>query len=155
MIMAIMRQESTYRNAALSPVGAIGLIQVMPSTGARVARLLGEDRYSPGDLEKPMINLRYGTYYFSQLMERFDQRFPMAVASYNGGPHNLSRWYKGKVGTLPMDVLVEQIMYDETRDYVKKVSGHYSRYVELYGEPGARVDLSKNPAGDDPAVIDF
>ena len=53
-----------------------------------------------------------------------------------------------------MDVLVEQIMYDETRDYVKKVSGHYARYVELYGEPGAR-GSSKDPAGDDPDVIDF
>jgi soluble lytic murein transglycosylase-like protein len=155
LVLAIMRQESTYRNKALSPVGAIGLIQVMPATGARVARLLGEERYSPGDLEEPMVNLRYGTYYLSQLLARFDGRYPMAVASYNGGPHNLSRWYRGKEGKIPMDVLVEQIMYDETRNYVKKVSGHYARYVMLYGEAGARVQVPLAPAGDDRSVIDF
>jgi soluble lytic murein transglycosylase-like protein len=155
LVLAIMRQESTYRNKALSPVGAIGLIQVMPSTGARVARLLEEERYSPGDLEEPMVNLRYGTYYLSRLLERFDGRYPMAVASYNGGPHNLSRWYRGKEGKIAMDVLVEQIMYDETRDYVKKVSGHYARYVMLYGQPGSRVQVPLSPAGDDRTVIDF
>ncbi len=155
LVMGIMRQESTYRNTALSPVGAIGLVQVMPRTGARVAALLGEQRYSPRDLEDPQVNLRYGVYYLSRLLDRFDGSFPLAVASYNGGPHNVSRWYKPRHGAVPMDVFVELIQYDESRDYVKKVSGHYARYIQTYEGAEARVVIPKAPTGDDPTVIDF
>jgi hypothetical protein len=155
LVMAIMRQESTYRNTALSPVGAIGLVQVMPRTGAKVAALLGEQRYSPRDLEDPQVNLRYGVYYLSQLLDRFDGAFPMAVGSYNGGPHNMSRWYKPRRNDVPMDVFVELIQYDETRDYVKKVTGHYARYVRTYEGPDARVRIPVGPTGDDKRVIDF
>ena len=155
LVMAIMRQESTYRNAALSPVGAIGLIQVMPRTGAKVAALLGEQRYSPRDLEDPQVNLRYGVYYLSRLLDRFDGAFPMAVGAYNGGPHNMSRWYQPRRDNVPMDVFVELIQYDETRDYVKKVTGHYVRYIRTYEGPEARVAIPMGPTGDDASVIDF
>ena len=161
LVYGIMRQESTYRNAALSPVGAIGLIQVMPATGARVAAMLGEHRYSPGDLEEPTINLRYGIFYLSKLLDRFEGVFPLAVAAYNGGPHNVSRWYRPwaseTAGTdgIPLDVFVETIQYDETRDYVKRVSGHYARYIDIYEGQDTRVLLPPTPLGDDPAVIDF
>ena len=155
LVMGIMRQESTYRNTALSPVGAIGLIQVMPRTGARVAAMMGEHTYSPGDLEDPSINLRYGIYYLSKLLDRFDGVFPLAVASYNGGPHNVSRWYERHMGNIELDAYVEQIEYDETRDYVRKVSGHYSRYVAIYEGADARVVLPPAPVGDDASVIDF
>lgn len=161
LVYGIMRQESTYQNAALSPVGAIGLIQVMPATGARVAAMLGEHRYSPGDLEEPTINLRYGIFYLSRLLDRFDGVFPLAVASYNGGPHNVSRWYRpwasgtaGKDG-IPLDVFVETILYDETRDYVKRVSGHYARYISIYEGGDTQVLLPRSPKGDDADVIDF
>ena len=155
LMMGLMRQESTYVSWARSPANAVGLVQVLPSTGARVAALLGEGRYSPGDLEIPRTNVRYGTYYFSLLMKRFDGVFPLAVASYNGGPHNVSRWYKGWHGQIPLDVFVEQIPYPETRDYVKRVTGYYSEYVRLYGPAGATVRLPEKPLGDDPSVVDF
>lgn len=155
VMLGLMRQESTYRNTALSPVGAIGLVQVMPRTGARVAAMLGEQRYSPGDLEDPAVNLRYGIFYFSKLLDRFDGVFPLAVASYNGGPHNVSRWYRPLVGKIDLDALVEQMQYDETRDYVKKVSGNYARYVALYEPAGARVVVPLKPAGDHAEIINF
>ena len=155
LVYGIMRQESTYQNRALSPVGAIGLIQVMPGTGARVAAMLGESRYSPQMLEEPVVNLRYGVYYLSKLLDRFDGAFPLAVAAYNGGPHNVSRWYKPWVGKIEMDAFVEQIQYDETRDYVKKVTGNYARYVELYEPDGADVVIPPRPSGDTASVIDF
>ncbi len=155
LVMGIMRQESTYRNTALSPVGAIGLIQVMPRTGARVAAMMGEHTYSPGDLEDPAINLRYGIYYLSKLLDRFDGVFPLAVASYNGGPHNVSRWYERHQGNIDLDAYVEQIEYDETRDYVKRVSGHYARYVAIYEGSDARVVLPPTPRGNDATIIDF
>jgi len=156
LVLGIMRQESRYRADALSHAGAIGLVQVMPRTGARVAAMLGESRYSPGDLQDPSINLRYGTYYLSRLLERFDGVFPLAVASYNGGPHNMSRWYRAYwERDINLDAMVEQIEYDETRDYVKKVSGYYARYVQLYEPEGTRVVVPTRPRGDDAKVIDF
>lgn len=156
LVLGIMRQESRYKADALSHAGAIGLVQVMPRTGARVAAMLGETRYSPGALQDPSTNLRYGTYYLSRLLDRFDGVFPLAVASYNGGPHNMSRWYRQHwESDITLAQLVEQIEYDETRDYVKKVSGYYARYVELYEPEGARVILPTRPRGDDASVIDF
>jgi soluble lytic murein transglycosylase-like protein/outer membrane protein assembly factor BamD (BamD/ComL family) len=155
LILGIMRQESTYRNTALSPVGAIGLIQVMPRTGARIAAMLGEHEYSPGDLEDPSTNLRYGIYYFSRLLERFEGSFPLAVGAYNGGPHNIGRWYAAHQGRIEMDAFVEQIEYDETRDYVRKVTGNYARYVAIYEGDAARVRVPAPPAADHPEVINF
>lgn len=156
LMLGLMRQESTYKPWVVSSANAIGLVQVLPSTGARMAALLGEQRYSPGDLKEPSYNLRYGTYYFSLLMRRFDGVFPLAVASYNGGPHNVSRWYKPWHGRdIPLDVFVEQIPYPETRDYVKRVTGYYASYVSLYGPDGARVVLPARPLGDDASVVDY
>ncbi len=155
LMMGLMRQESTYQSWVVSSANAVGLVQVLPSTGARVAALLGEGRYSPGDLEIPSVNLRYGTYYFSLLMRRFDGVFPLAVASYNGGPHNVSRWYRGWQGNIDLDAFVEQIQYPETRDYVKRVTGYYAQYVNLYGPKGARVVLPPKPLGDDASVVDW
>lgn len=156
LMLGLMRQESTYKPWVVSPANAIGLVQVLPSTGARMAALLGERRYSPGDLKEPSYNLRYGTYYFSLLMKRFDGVFPLAIASYNGGPHNVSRWYKPWHDKgIALDVYVEQIPYPETRDYVKRVTGYYADYVTLYGPEGARVVLPERPLGDDAGVVDY
>ena len=155
LVLGIMRQESTYRNTALSPVGAIGLIQVMPRTGARVAAMLGDQRYSPADLEDPSTNLRYGVFYLSRLLDRFDGVFPLAVGSYNGGPHNVSRWMTHHKAAASLDAIVEMMEYDETRDYVKKVSGNYARYVRLYEPSAPPVAVPRAVTGDDPAVIDF
>ena len=121
LMMGLMRQESAYRETVRSWVGAIGYIQVMPATGAKVAYLLNEASYSPQNLRKSTNKfLKYGIFYFSKLMERFDNAYPLAVGSYNGGPHNMSRWYRNRIGTWEMDKFVEHIPYDETRRYIKK-----------------------------------
>ena len=155
LMLGLMRQESAYRETVRSWVGAIGYIQVMPATGAKLAFLLGDSGYSPKDLENPETNLRYGIYYFSKLMERFDQAYPLAVGSYNGGPHNMSRWYRDRMGTWEMDEFVEHIPYDETRRYIKKVTGHYDQYVHSYFDDTHQVVIPKAPLKDDPTVIDF
>lgn len=159
LVLGLMRQESTYRDDVVSAAGAIGLLQVMPRTGAKVAALLGEPHYSPGELSDADTNLRYGIFYFSRLLQRFGGVFPLAVAAYNGGPHNLSRWYgpwQGPNGPrIGLDALVEQIPWPETRNYVKRVTAHYARYVALYGPKGAKVVVPAQPGPDDPQVIDF
>ena len=149
-----MRQESTYRDYVVSSAGAIGYIQVMPLTGAKMAYLLNEPTYSPKDLEHPKINLYYGISYFAKLMERFDNAFPLAIASYNGGPHNLSRWMLQLKDDVDIDEMVEHIAFDETRIYTKKVTGHFGRYMELYEHRGVSIP---NPEriSDDPSVINF
>lgn len=155
LALGLMRQESVYRAWALSPAGAIGLMQVMPRTGARVAALMGDRTYSPEVLEEPSTNVRYGMFYLQRLLERFDGAFPLAVASYNGGPHNVSAWLRPWGAGIRMDDFVEQIPYPETRDYVKKVTGYYATYVALYAPPGSYVQVPAHPLGDDPSVINF
>jgi soluble lytic murein transglycosylase-like protein/outer membrane protein assembly factor BamD (BamD/ComL family) len=155
LALGLMRQESVYRQWALSPVGAIGLMQVMPRTGARVAALMGDPHYSPEQLEDPSTNVRYGVWYLSRLLDRFGGAFPLAVGSYNGGPHNIGSWLRPWGDTIRMDDYVEQIPYPETRDYVKKVTGYYATYLALYGPPGARVVVPERITKDDPSVINF
>ncbi|MDP2314644.1 MAG: lytic transglycosylase domain-containing protein [Pseudomonadota bacterium] len=155
LALGLMRQESVYRQWALSPVGAIGLMQVMPRTGARVAALMGDPHYSPEQLEDPSTNVRYGVWYLSRLLDRFGGAFPLAVASYNGGPHNVSSWLRPWGADIRVDDYVEQIPYPETRDYVKKVTGYYATYLALYGPPGARVVVPDKVLKDDSAVINF
>ena len=152
LMYAIMRVESTYRDYVVSPAGAIGYIQVMPLTGAKLADILEREDYSPKDLENPQINLEYGTHYFSMLMRRFGYAFPLAAASYNGGPHNVSRWLKN-LKDIRLDQFVEHIAFDESRIYAKKVSTHYANYVALY--EGHPIQIPWYVPMDDPTVVDF
>lgn len=154
LMLGLMRQESSYRETVQSWVGAIGYIQVMPATGAKLAYLLEKESYSPKDLEDPQINLEYGIFYFSKLMERFDNAYPLAVGSYNGGPHNMSRWYHSRMNTWKMDEFIEHIPFEETRKYIKKVTGYYAKYVDLY-LPDHKVYVPNAPLKDDASVIDF
>ncbi len=155
LALGLMRQESVYRQWALSPVGAIGLMQVMPRTGARVAARMGDRSYSPDVLEDPSTNVRYGAWYLGQLLDRFGGAWPLAVASYNGGPHNVSAWLRPWGDSIPLEDFVEHIPYPETRDYVKKVGGYYATYVALYGEPGDVVVVPTRVTKDDPSTVDF
>jgi len=154
LIHSILRAESVYQEFIVSWAGAIGYVQVMPKTGAKVAHLLQEESYSPEDLEHPKTNLRYGSFYLSRLMERFDQSYPFAVGSYNGGPHNMSRWYKNLKDNVDMDEFVEHVAFDETRRYIKKVCGYYHRYIS-YHHINSVVHMPLVPGEDDASVIDF
>ena len=155
LMLGIMRQESVYRASALSGAGAIGLVQVMPQTGAKVAAMMGDPKYSPQQLLQPATNLRYGVYYFSLLLDRFNGVFPLAVASYNGGPHNMSRFTRQTRNGAEIDALVELILFDESRDYVKKVTGHYANYVDLYASDTSQVLIPTTMRGDDPSIVNF
>ena len=155
LVLAIMRQESIYNPDALSHTGAIGLMQFIKGTGAKVSALLDEPFFSPHGLYDPSVNLRYAVYYIRLLNDRFGGNFPIAVASYNGGPHHMSRAHRDTFGTLSLDAFVEMIPREEPRDYVKKVVGFYQQYITLYGPDGARVILPKRLDYDDPSVVNF
>lgn len=155
LVLGLMRQESTYDAEALSRAGARGAMQIMPKTGHLLADLAHDTRFTAGDLEDPTLAVGYGIEYLGMLMRRFDGVYPLAVASYNGGPFNVSSWLAGAGAEMPVDAFVEHIPFRETRDYVKKVSEGYSAYVSAYGPDGAAVVLPPHAEGDHPEVVDF
>ena len=155
LMLSVMRAESLYKHDAISRAGAMGLVQVMPSTGHKVAALMGDDDFRVDRLVEPETNIRLGCFYLGRLMDRFGEgQFPLAVGSYNGGPHNVGRWLRPKVD-IAFEDFVEEIQFVETRTYVKRVIEYYSVYTELYGQEGAWVMLPKRTQEDDPSVINF
>src|SRR5690606_29170651 len=99
---------------------ARGLMQIIPPTGEQIASAHQMRDFSPEQLYDPETNIRFGTYYLAKLVRRFGGNPVMAIASYNGGPHNVEKW-KRRNGHLELDVFVEEIPFHETRNYVKKV----------------------------------
>ncbi len=131
LVYAIMREESGYRPAVVSPAGARGLLQIMPETGARLARQAGVGDFTADALFEPEVNVRLGAAYLEELSRRFDGRLSAAIGSYNAGPETVSRWLAERA-TLPDDEWVEAIPYDQTRGYVKRVLRSLHAYRVLY-----------------------
>lgn len=128
-VYAVMRQESTFNPGIISPAGAIGLMQIMPATGKTIAREL-KVPFAPDSLFSPPVNIKFGAYYLSRLLDQFNENEILALASYNAGPTNAMGWYlRNKEKDL--DLFVEDIDFSETRNYVKKVLGNYWFYLKL------------------------
>ncbi len=130
LVYSIMREESGYRPDALSVSGARGLLQLMPETATRVARAVQLDEFDPNDLFRPAVNIELGSAYLGQLLARFDGNAAAAIGSYNAGPEAVARWQPG--GGAPEDVWIEQIPYDQTRGYVKRVLRSLHVYRVIY-----------------------
>lgn len=132
LALAIMRIESAYRSDAVSPMQAVGLLQIMPHTADRLAALLALPDFSRKELFAPSTNLRFGTYYLSRLIDTFHGQWPLAIGSYNAGPFNLRTWME-RSGPLPLDEFIETFEFVQTRDYVKKALTAQATYKALYG----------------------
>jgi soluble lytic murein transglycosylase len=128
---AIMREESAYRPDALSPVGARGLLQLMPETAARVAPDLGLAAPGAEALYEPALNVSLGTRLLGDLLREFAGRLPPAIGGYNAGSAAVARWLAEAPG-LPDDEWIEAIPYDETRAYVRRVLRSLHAYQVLY-----------------------
>jgi soluble lytic murein transglycosylase len=119
-LMAIARRESAFFAGAQSPVGARGLMQIMPATGREVASSL-QQRHSQSDLFDVDHNVLLGSAYYRQLLDRFGGNRIFALTAYNAGPHRVARW-RNKAGQgIPVELWVETIPYKETRNYVQAV----------------------------------
>lgn len=153
LVLGLMRQESLYRRTARSNKGATGLMQVMPYTGSKIAFDL-EESFIPDQLADPGTNIRYGVWYLSKLLDRFEGGWPLAVAAYNAGPMNVSSWYTRWEGQIELDDFVEQIPFTETRDYVKKVSMHYANYLDIYTD-GDFVAIPEFPGHNRPGIVAY
>lgn len=132
LVWAIMREESHYRADARSVVGALGLLQLMPETAKQLASREGLQAFETEDLFDPKINITLGSAYLTDLHRRFDGRLSAAIGSYNAGPRKVSAWLKGEGGRLEDDVWVENIPYDQTRSYVKRVLRSLHVYQAFY-----------------------
>ena len=128
LVIALIRQESRFEPEILSRSGAVGLMQVMPDTGAWIASKRGIRTYS---LKHPEDNINFGTWYLDYTHNSFQNNSLLAVASYNAGPGAIARWVRQK-GLGDADEFIENIPYAETRDYVPKVFGNYWNYLRLY-----------------------
>jgi soluble lytic murein transglycosylase len=135
LVAALVRQESAWEPGATSAAGARGLMQVMPATGAQLARRLGIDGWSADRLYEPEFNLRLGVAFLADVLRRYDGDPVRALAAYNAGPSRVTRWTGGSAAVDP-DLFVERIPYTETRDYVRLVIRNLSLYRALY-DPAA------------------
>ncbi|RMH31151.1 MAG: hypothetical protein D6690_17320 [Nitrospirae bacterium] len=142
LISGIIREESLYDRQAVSRVGAMGLMQLMPSTAQKVAQGLGIPRLVDDSLFSPQLNIYLGATYLAQLLERFGGNVVYAVAAYNAGPHVVQKWMK-RHGEQSADEFIESIAYRETRGYVKRVLGSYRIYHALNGESCRMVSLDR------------
>ena len=127
---ASMRQESAYNPSVSSHAGAVGLLQMMPENARRRARALGI-RYRAGILLDPVINLRFGIDEIKQHYDRYDQQMPLSIAAYNAGHAKVGEWLARTPGEVDVDLFVEHIPFNETRNYVRRVTSHYARYRYL------------------------
>lgn len=117
---ALIQQESAFRPQIVSPAGAVGLMQLMPTTAATMARQLGLPDYHEVDLYRPMPNLRLGLWYLHTLLVRYGGALPHVLASYNAGEAAVDRW-RQQMPARELDEFVELIPYRETNGYVKKI----------------------------------
>ncbi|WP_421251241.1 transglycosylase SLT domain-containing protein [Aeromonas veronii] len=120
LLYAISRQESALYPLAQSPVGARGLMQLMPATAKETAGKLGVPYRNEQQLFDPTMNIRLGSAYLKRLLDLYDGNRILAAAAYNAGPGRVKRW-REQSDNKPMDVWVESIPYKETRNYVQNV----------------------------------
>ena len=132
LILSIMREESRFASDARSVAGALGLMQLMPQTAARISKRAKVALSHSAELYDARTNVLIGSYYLSMLVKHFGSA-PPAIASYNAGEEIVKEWLSaGKYRS--MDEFVEDIPYDETRNYVKKVMSSYLEYIRQQGK---------------------
>lgn len=138
LLFAVMRVESVYQRRIISYAGAVGLMQIMPRTGRLIADRLGQQDRTTADLLDPETNVNYAAWYLRSLLDRMDGHLPLAIASYNGGPHNVRKWIRSVGDHVPLDAFLERIPFTQTKRYVRRVLGYYVEYKALRGQ---KVDL--------------
>lgn len=131
LVLSLTKAESSFRAEVKSHAGAIGLMQLMPATARLTAGYKEKKPYNPLWLTDPDYNVRLGTKHLRELLDQYQQDTVFALAAYNAGSGAVNRWRKG-FGHLERDEFIENIPYQETRDYVKKIIASIAVYQALY-----------------------
>jgi soluble lytic murein transglycosylase len=135
LIHAVMRQESGFNTRALSPAGAMGLMQLMPKTASGLAKRLGLTHKDSRLHSDPDYNIVLGSRYLKEMLDQFQGSHILAVAAYNCGPGPVQKWIAKygdpRTGEVDITDFIESIPYGETREYVKSVMANYEVYMAL------------------------
>jgi soluble lytic murein transglycosylase len=120
LIAAVIYTESRFRDQT-SPVGAKGLMQIMPETADYIARKSGGTEFTRSDLATPQINIAYGTWYLRYLLDKYDGNTILTLAAYNGGEGKVDQWRAEAAAQGEKFKVASHVPYKETRDYVERV----------------------------------
>lgn len=132
LVSSIIYEESKFKADAKSKAGAIGLMQLMPSTAQWAAKKMGYGRMTEERLFDAKINIKIGIWYLNYLFEKY-QREDLVIAAYNSGHQNVDKWMKQQ-GILKNDNKKLKIVFGETRDFVRRVQETRKTYEKVYGE---------------------
>lgn len=135
LVLGIMRAESNYDPAALSEVGARGLLQIMAFTGFRIAETVDERAFRPETLTDPAVNIPLGAAYLRRLLSYYKENEVLAIAAYNAGPAAVDRWLSS-TPDLGLDEFAYNIPFDQTRNYVNRVLENLDFYQRIYSVGG-------------------
>lgn len=127
LVCAVICAESHFDEQAVSPKGAVGLMQIMPGTGEWAAGIIGIDGYTEDMLNDPGVNIHIGCWYLRYLSDMFGGIDQHVLAAYNAGPANVQNW-------IDDDCSLEDIPFEETENYLEKVEKYNDIYKGLYND---------------------
>ncbi|MBI2779586.1 MAG: transglycosylase SLT domain-containing protein [Gammaproteobacteria bacterium] len=145
-VYGILRQESAFVPDARSPVGALGLMQIMPATGGMIAKSLKTRLSNPNDLLLPDTSIRFGAAYLRSRLDTFDNNAVLATAAYNAGAGRVKQWLP-QDRVIAADLWVENIPFKETRDYVRRVLTYTVIYQQRLGSSPTLLSRIMLPVG--------
>lgn len=132
-LLAIMKQESSFRSGAKSPAGARGLLQLVYDTAVKYNKKAGYPNLKPDDLYQPAVSIAVGSVYIADLKNEFGGLYEAIAAGYNGGEDNAGRWLNRSKPKDP-GIFAAEVGFAETKNYVFKVMNNYRAYRDLYTE---------------------
>ena len=136
LVLSVIREESSFNDQAISPAGAIGLMQVMPSTGRWIGEKLKVRDFDETHLSEPSFNISAGTWYLRFLLDRSDESIVGALAAYNAGNRKMASWRKEYDPSADPVMAMELIGIKETREYVRRVMSTMAMYRIIYMDNG-------------------
>jgi soluble lytic murein transglycosylase len=125
LVRAVMKRESNVNPDAVSSKGAIGLMQIMPKTGAEIAARLGVSAYHPSMLKDPELNIMFGIYYLKNLLRHYDNDIVLALSAYNAGPGNIDILVFVNDRE---DIRIKDLPFNETSRYIRAIMLTYQFY---------------------------
>lgn len=130
LVFSIIKAESNFNRNAVSTKGAVGLMQITPSTGQDISKQLRDKYFKREDLLNPELNIKYGCFYFKKMIDMYNGDINLALMAYNAGYGNVNKW----IDKMGENLTIEEIPFYETRNYVKKINKYYNIYRYLYGD---------------------
>jgi len=126
LVAALIKEESSFNPNAVSSAGALGLMQILPSTGSWIAEKIKYQGFKTEDLLNPAVNIKFGEWYLRYLLDRYEENLDLALAAYNSGTR--------KIDLLKGKTIREEDLFLETSNFIKRVKRSEKIYQKLYGK---------------------